>query len=287
MSFDTPLRYPGGKGRLANYVAEIIRMNDLQGGVYAEPFAGGSGIAISLLKAEYVRSIHINDLDRCVYAFWHTVLHDGPWLCEKIKSVTPTLDIWHQHREVLADKENADLADLGFATFFLNRTNRSGILTGGVIGGLQQTGKWKIDARYNAEDLAKRVKAISDLAPRIRLTNLDVMDFIDTSLAEPQSRTFVYFDPPYVGQGKALYKNHFKGTDHKTLAKAIQERVQVPWILSYDNDEEIADLYEDRDQEIFSLNYSAQGHYVGRELMIFADGLQIPQKVYHTRSRVA
>jgi DNA adenine methylase len=84
----TPLRYPGGKGKLAAYLKSIIEANRLHDGEYVEPYAGGAAIAFELLFQEYVSRIHINDLSRPIFSFWQAVLNDTNELCrlERISS---------------------------------------------------------------------------------------------------------------------------------------------------------------------------------------------------------
>jgi len=287
MQFPTPLRYPGGKGRLAHYVAEIIELNELHGGGYAEPFCGGAGIALSLLFAEKVGHIYLNDIDRSVYAFWHTAVHQNEELCRRIQDTPVDMDTWHRQRAVQDAKESADLIDLGFSTFFLNRTNRSGILMGGVIGGKEQTGKWKIDARFVKKALIERVELLGYYANNITVSQADVANFIDKYVSKMPLNTLIYFDPPYFNKGQKLYQNHFAGKDHERLAEKIQSSVKQPWIVSYDNVDKISALYSSQDQEVFSLNYSAHLHTQGSELMVFKEGLDVPERVYTSRAMVA
>ena len=142
----SPLRYPGGKSRITNFVAKLIKDNNITGGCYVEPFAGGAGVALNLLLDGIVDRIFINDKDRSIYAFWDSAInHTERFIC-RLESVNVTIEEWKKQREIQLNKENANLFDLGFSTFFLNRTNRSGIIMAGVIGGISQTGKWKIDA---------------------------------------------------------------------------------------------------------------------------------------------
>ena len=285
MSFDTPLRYPGGKGRLTNYIAAVIRDNDLIGGVYAEPFAGGAGMAISLLLSEYVRHIYINDIDRYVYAFWYSVIHHNQDLRDLITETPVTMEQWHLQREI-QQKEGASILELGFSTFFLNRTNRSGILNGGVIGGLQQNGEYKLDARFNKLDLSNRIRKIGNYAWRIHLTNLDAREFIQQTIPSLPANSLIYFDPPYFVKGQKLYENHFTPDDHAYLAHQIV-KVNLPWLVSYDNVSEIAQLYESFPQKVFSLNYSAQKHYEASELMIFSERLKRPEAIIPTRASLS
>lgn len=69
MDYCSPLRYPGGKGKVADYFKQIFRDNSLYDGVYVEPYAGGASVALSLLFNEYVSKIIINDIDRSIFAF--------------------------------------------------------------------------------------------------------------------------------------------------------------------------------------------------------------------------
>ena len=166
MPFYTPLRYPGGKKRLAPVVMRLLEVNGLKDIEYAEPYAGGASMALTLLFEEYASAIHINDLSRPVYAFWHTVLNEADELCRRIDRVKVTMREWHRQHKIYEQRETADLADLGFAAFFLNRTNRSGIIGGGVIGGKGQGGDWKLDARFTKADLIRRASPHSRAFPR-------------------------------------------------------------------------------------------------------------------------
>jgi DNA adenine methylase len=135
--FCSPLRYPGGKSKLTAYVLETMKLNGLEGAVYVEPFAGGCSIAWYLLLNGHARKVYINDLDPAIHAFWYCVLYKTDELCELIRTTSVTMDEWHKQREIYRKSTN-DYLPLGFATFFLNRTNRSGIIKAGVIGGLEQ-----------------------------------------------------------------------------------------------------------------------------------------------------
>lgn len=284
MNFSTALRYPGGKGRLTSYVSEIVDLNGIASGSYVEPFCGGAGVALNLLFAEKVNHIHLNDVDRSVYAFWHAVLHHNEMFIQKIINTDIDVKNWKKQKEIQERKESADIFELGFSTFYLNRTNRSGILKGGIIGGKNQDGKWKIDARFKKEKLIERIRLIRFYADDITIYNKDVIDLIDEDFPNLPINTLVYFDPPYFNKGQKLYENHFSKEDHQKLAVKIQENVDQHWIVSYDNVPDISELYKDRGQEVFSLSYSAHGHHKGSELMIFKDDLQTPDRVYSSRS---
>ncbi len=254
-SFVTPLRYPGGKGRLGAWLADLIRHNELRGGCYVEPYAGGAGAAVYLLANDQIDRIAINDLDPVVHAFWWAVLNDTDHFKEMILETPVTMDTWYAQREILANPEGVDLTTLGFATFFLNRTNRSGIIKGGVIGGQKQTGKYLIDARYNKGGLAERVAKIGSLRNRIQLFNMDAIELLSSPFLELDEQSLVYLDPPYYEKGSQLYRNHYQPEDHQRIAQAVMA-IKSPWLVTYDNCEEIRAIYQEAQGVEFSLHYS-------------------------------
>jgi DNA adenine methylase len=273
----TPLRYPGGKGKLAPFVKQLIESNGLSDGEYAEPYAGGAAIALELLFHEYVSRIHINDISRPVYAFWRSVLDDADALAALVVDTPLTVDEWDSQKQVYANHAEHDNLKLGFATFYLNRTNRSGILNGGIIGGRDQTGPWKIDARYNARDLAARILAIGRQSQRIAVTNLDACEFIRRGARTWPERTLVYLDTPYFAKGRHLYHDFYRLKDHTAVAAAVLTEIKSQaWIVSYDDVPEIRSLYSDTRHNAYALGYSARTARAGAEVMFFKDGLTIP-----------
>ena len=195
MPFYSPLRYPGGKRRLAPAIVRLFKENNLKGVEYIEPYAGGASLALTLLFGGHASIIHINDLSRPVYAFWHSVLNRTQELCDRIEQSPVTIEEWEFQREVYGDRNSADLFDLGFATLFLNRTNRSGIIGGGVIGGKRQAGAWTLDVRFNKPDLVKRIKDISQHKSRILLYNRDALELTTYVLPTLDQNAFVFCDP--------------------------------------------------------------------------------------------
>lgn len=276
MRFSTPLRYPGGKGKLTDFLKLVFVQNDLLKGHYVEPYAGGAGIAINLLLHEYVSCIHLNDLNHFVYTFWRVLLDDPDGLSKLINDTDVTMDEWHRQKERFKDPSNHTPLEIAFSTFFLNRTNRSGIIWGGVIGGKNQSGDWKLDARYNKPDLISRIEKISLHSANIRLYNLDAKQLITEILPSLPKETLVYLDPPYYVKGKGLYQNHYLHDDHVAIAKLVTEKIKQPWIVSYDHAPEIVRMYEDCPTIEYGINYSAQDRYKGAEVMFFSDDLLIP-----------
>jgi len=276
----TPLRYPGGKSKLAEYVKEVIRTNQLYDGDYVEPYAGGAGIALELLFQGYVTTIHINDLSQPVYSFWKSVLNDTDELCRLVKNTKLSVASWDRQKRIFSNPRDYSYTQLGFATFFLNRTNRSGILNGGVIGGRDQTGPWKIDARYNAEELIFRIESIAKMKRHIKLTRKDALALLQIGLKKWPKKTLIYLDPPYFEQGRELYYDYYQRDDHGILAKFIAAKMSGRhWLVSYDNVSPIKTLYSSFRSVVYNVGYSAREARVGKEVMFFSPKMEIPNLV--------
>jgi DNA adenine methylase len=273
----SPLRYPGGKAKLSGFVKAIFRANNLLDGSYAEPYAGGAGVALTLLFEEYASRISINDLDPGVFAFWHSVLHDTENICRLVRNTRLTPAAWERQRRIYHDRPNQSRLALGFATFFLNRTNRSGIIaSAGMIGGKSQQGIWKLDARYNHLELMSRIVKIAKYADRIALFNLDAMEFIARCATALPGRSLVYLDPPYYVKGQQrLYANYYGPEEHAAIPTYLSA-LPLPWIVSYDNAPEIRRLYREHRSLKYSLQYTAAARQEGAEVMFFSDDLHIP-----------
>ncbi len=276
MIYYSPLRYPGGKGRLSGYFKQIYETNSLCGGVYVEPYAGGASVALSLLIDRYASKVIINDIDSSIYAFWYSVINKTEGLCRLIRDTPVDVKTWEFQRKIQKERDKHDLLELGFSTFFLNRSNRSGILDAGIIGGKSQSGRWKIDARFNKNELIRRIQRISQYKDKIELHNLDAMRLIKQIIDELPRKTFVYFDPPYYMKGKALYLNFYREDDHTSVANRISQISLQKWVVTYDRISFIEKLYSQYRYMKYTLNYSASKASKGEELMIFSDNLKIP-----------
>jgi DNA adenine methylase len=274
--YASPLRYPGGKRKVTNFIKLLMVENDLVGCEYVEPYAGGASVALALLFEDFAEQVHINDLDGSIYAFWKAVLDTPEELCREIEKAPLTMKEWHRQRAVQGDKDASDF-ELGFSTFYLNRTTRSGIIRGGVIGGLRQTGKWKIDARFNRMDLIRRIERIARYSERISATSIDAAEFV-TEKVPSINHPFIYLDPPYYVKGQGLYQNFYKHEDHELVAKLVRQ-LEIPWIVSYDSAPEIIEMYEGLDHLKYDLNYSAANRYRGAESMFFSSKIERPHDV--------
>lgn len=274
--FTSPLRYPGGKGMLTNFARILISSNNLNGGDYVEVYAGGASIAWSLLFDGYVKRVHINDISKPIYSFWKSVTKYTDDLCQLIYDTPVTIEERLRQKNVQKNPDNHSLLELGFSTFYLNRTNRSGVLSGGAIGGNNQMGRWKIDARFNKPDLVARIQRIADYASRIRLHNKDASVFIKEQLPKLPEKTLVYLDPPYYAKGNTLYENHYSPEDHDSLSRLIS-KIRHPWVVSYDNVRPIRKMYKNYKSIEYKLSYSIYNRYKGLEVIFFSPNLIVPK----------
>lgn len=275
MRYLSPLRYPGGKARLAPYLSRLIRAQNPRPRQYAEPFAGGAGAALHLLRNDNVEGIHLNDLNPGIAAFWRASLDYPYHFCRLVETVPLTIDEWHRQADIYANPARYDDFELGFATFYLNRTNRSGILDARPIGGFQQLGRWKIDARFNREALCSRIQAIADLRDRIFVTEYDALDFLN-GMQDIAKDVFVYVDPPYLVQGQGLYLHALDTQAHLELARLLAS-AEFPWLLTYDDDPRITSLlYDEVRCATFDISHTAHRQHVGTETVIYSANLAIP-----------
>ncbi len=278
MRYATPLRYPGGKQRLTLFVLEVLRANDLQGCDYVEPYAGGAGVAIRLLLEGHVTNIHLNDSSKAIYAFWRSILTQTEEFCRLVSTASLTVEEWKRQREIIRNAGNHSELELGFSTFFLNRCNRSGVLSGGLIGGLQQNGPWKMDARFSRNELIRRIEVIADRRSSITVRNLDAEQFMADYIPTLPAKSFVYCDPPYFNKAQRLYLDSYQTEDHARIACVIQKGLPRSWIVSYDSAPEILEYYAKRRSFLYNLQYNASTVYKGREVFVFSDDLVLPSE---------
>jgi DNA adenine methylase len=277
MKHYSPLRYPGGKNKLSAFIAKICIDNKINGH-YVEPYSGGASVALFLLLEGFVSKITINDKDRSIYAFWHSVLNSTNELCKMIENVELTISEWKKQKEIQTNKKTVDLLSLGFSTFYLNRTNRSGIINGGVMGGIEQDGNYLMDCRFNREDLINRIRVIAKMKRQIRLYKKDATKLIDKIANEAGNDNVVfYFDPPYYLKASSLYMNHYKEENHKIVSEKIKSIPNIKWIVSYDNVPEIQKLYSECPKKEFSFKHTAYESRIGKEILFFSNNIIQPK----------
>ena len=290
------LRYPGGKSQLKNFIVELLKDNKMEEATYIEPYAGGAGLALSLLMSGHVNKIIINDYDISIWSIWNAVLNHPEELKERISKEEITIENWFKHKKIFSDlKDISKLSDrdlllkLAFSTLFLNRTNVSGVIKGGVIGGINQTGNYKLDCRFNKKTLIKKIDKISSFSSSIELHNLDAVNFVESVvLKQNENKTFVFFDPPYYGKGPELYSNFYKHHDHLILAKVIQDsNLKCRWITTYDECEEIKSMFDTSRGYVYSLKYSLADKRNASELMFISENLSFKSKFNYIKDLVA
>lgn len=268
----TPLRYPGGKSKLYEYVRELVILNNCS--TYIEPYAGGAGVALRLLINRDVDRIMINDYDKSIYALWYSILNDSEKLIELIEKTDISIDEWYNQKSIQENKQlTENLLELGFSTLFLNRVNRSGIIKAGVIGGKNQTGHYKMDCRFNKSDIIERIRLIASFKHKIKLHNLDAEVFIKKSISRTKD-SLTFFDPPYYQKGPGLYTNFYSHEDHVNLSKTIKKHMDNKnWIITYDIHDEIKNIYDEYDYKKYYLNYSITNPSKGQEYMFFSKNI--------------
>jgi DNA adenine methylase len=273
----TPLRYPGGKSKLAPFVKALLRCNDLEDGHYVEPFAGGAGIALEILLQGYVSRISLNDISLPIYAFWQSVVMDSGRFAAQIEDVDLNVSEWDRQKGIFKKQDTRDLFSLGFAAFYLNRTNRSGVLNGGMIGGRAQSGNWQMDARFNRSDLAYRVRKIGKFSDRIAISCEDAVSFLQKGSKEWPENTLIYADPPYFEKGRQLYYDFYRESDHAKLGEIFRGSMNDrKWIVSYDDIPEVCAIYEGHTTRSYNVPYSVRYVGLGSEVMFYSPSLVLP-----------
>lgn len=273
----SPLRYPGGKYKMYEYVAQLIQENNCN--TYIEPFCGGAAVALELLFDGVVKKIIINDYDYTIYCFWDSVLHRTDEFIKMVLQVDVSMEEWYKQKAIREDLDSYNSLEIGFSTFFLNRTNRSGIIDkAGPIGGFSQQGDYPINCRFNKERLVTQIKKIGERRDSIKVYNLEALDFIDDVISKTR-KAFIFFDPPYYGKGPGLYTNFYCHGDHANLAQAILEKLKNrKWIVTYDNVNAIKSMYSKVNSVEFELKYSLQSKRSGSEVMFFSKQIHRPEQ---------
>lgn len=274
MSFFSPLRYPGGKTRLSYFLEKAIVKNFSENEkiVLVEPYAGGAGASLKLLFSGKVDKIIINDLDKAIFSFWKIAVSEPDFLINRIKKVSIDIDEWRKQKEVYNNSSSTP-RELAFATLFLNRTNRSGIIEGGPIGGMDQSGFWNVKARFTKNTIIERLEKIKEFKNKIKVRNLDGITLLkQLEKNKKKNNYFIFLDPPYYQKGKSLYLNHYIDKDHKKLLKLL-EKSSLKWVMTYDDVSYIQNLYDKFRKSKFVINHSAFEARQGKEVLIFSNNV--------------
>lgn len=276
MDTRNPLRYPGGKTKLVPYIQKLLITEGLKNCTFYEPYAGSAAVTFHLLKNNMIKKAIINELDPLIYCFWYSVMNYTQELTEKIISVDISVETWKEISKYRRSEyiKNKSILEIGFAGFFLNRTNYSGIIKANPIGGIDQGAKNKIDCRFNKEKLVSSIYELSSFKDRLQIYNMDAIEFLKlTTKYKRNTNIFVYIDPPYFEKGPTLYRYFYNNDMHKELAKYIKTKA-FPWLISYDDNFQIKNLYKRKFQQQIYMDYSVNTNKKGKELLI--SNMEIP-----------
>jgi DNA adenine methylase len=273
----SPLRYPGSKARITDMVAGLLEKNLLVGSHIYEPFAGGSAVSLNLLANDFVRSATWVERDPLIYSFWKMVKDRPDTLIDRMMRGRVSLAAWRRLlplREI--DKPTrVNVADLGYAGLFFNRTCFSGIVGAGPIGGMTQSSPYKIDCRFNKKELASAIRGTSEILKKVEIVFGDGIEFLQKQCLGMPAHSFVYIDPPYVANGHKLYRYFFDKAEHEQLADAVSD-LRVPWLLSYDHHDLIRGLYVGEQTKFVKTYQSLQGSRFVKEILLLSEDFMLP-----------
>ena len=274
----SPLRYPGGKSRTSTFIEDIILLNNLEGCTFYELYAGGAGASLNLLFSGVVKKIVLNDLDFHIHAFWQSIMHHTDEFLRLVHDAPVDIENWKTQSHIYGHFKEFDTVSVGFSAFFLNRTNRSGILyNAGPIGGFDQSGNYKIDVRFNKLDLIGRVERIADLRDKISLYNRESIELLQKIFSSVGESRFIFLDPPYYVQGERLYLDFYQDDNHVNLRDILIKNREGSWFLTYDNCSRINELYSGIRRSHLSMSYTLQDKKQAKEVMMFSDDLYLPR----------
>lgn len=270
-----PLRYPGAKRSLTDYVDGLLTANHLQGCCFFEPYAGSAVVGLGLLQHHRIANLVLCEKDILLYAFWECVFNHPDVLCNRIVDTPITLETWQRlniYRQITA-LDQANLLDLGFAGLFFNRTNFSGILKANPIGGINQTSQYDISCRFNKAKVIEIIRGLSAYSDLVEVHFADALQYMRTQKARfIRQNCFAYFDPPYYEKGSKIYRHYYTNQDHINLAQYVREVRHLAWIISYDDAPFICGLYGDTGAQYqpFFLDYTCASRVrtQGQELLI-------------------
>ncbi len=257
----TPLRYPGGKATLINYVKKFLHSNEISVDYILEPYAGTASVSIGLLRDNILSHAYINNADQMVYAFWKTIIDNNNEFIEMVNSVDVTLDTWYEYKKYVIDNPLTKFneKDVAMAFLFLNRTSFSGIIKAGPLGGKNQISKYGISSRFNKKKISDKIHFLNQFSDKINVSNQDGIGFMKDRAREYPD-VFIYVDPPYYKVGRLLYNAYFMQKQHEELASYLKSMEEQPWLLSYNNEEFILNLYSEKNSQEIYLDYHS-GHY--------------------------
>ncbi len=270
MSF---FRYPGGKNKLKKIIIKKILPYINNKTQYREVFFGGGSICLDMIKDNTIDNIWINDKDIGIACLWTSLISHHQILKEKIIHFTPSVDKFYNIRDELLQLKTqpSDIIDIGFKKLAIHQLSFSGLGTksGGPLGGKEQKSAYKIDCRWSPDYICKKIDKIHNLLNNIKIykgscTNLDFEHIINDN----HCNSVLYLDPPYYIKGNELYQYGFTQEDHIRLSNLLYN-TKHKWVLSYDDCEEIQELYQWANIQQISASYTISGSRQKTELLIW------------------
>ena len=260
MPIYSPLRYPGSKRKLCNYLGRVLTHNDLRPQILVEPFVGGGSVFLNFLSINEGSEAIIADKDELVYSFWKVLFTEPSHLINFVKKVKVNLENFEKYKYISSHTHEFNRKKLAETCLFLNRTSFSGILddSAGPIGGREQKSLYKIDCRFGRENLIKKIKRISIFKNRVTVLSYSWEDTLKYVSGKDKYRNvslLFYFDPPFYEKADKLYRHHFDSASHKNLRDKLM-KLKQSWILSYDRAKEIQHLYSTFGRINVSMPYS-------------------------------
>jgi DNA adenine methylase len=272
------LRYPGGK---TNVVGQITsRLQAMFAGLspsaeYREPFIGSGAVAISLLQRQ-PGPAWINDRDPAMAALWDSVINrsDSLKLLVTLFSDIINVNYFYYYKKYLCsivnpeDLQRFDPGWVALAKLAVHQMSFSGLGTcaGGPLGGRSQRGQSRVYSRYNAELLCTKIDSCRDILSTVPLRN-GICTCLDFEELFSPGEAVIYLDPPYYEAGPELYQHSFHHNDHVRLAGLLRKETR-PWLLSYDANPAILDLYSWARIEEIEVPYPINGCEKKVELLI-------------------
>ena len=283
----SPLRYPGSKIRVVDYMSKVLDFNGFRADILVEPFVGGGSVFLNFLANDWAKRVIIGDKDRLIFSFWKTLFGDTRYLINFIRKVNINLREFKYYKQITVNQSEYEEKKLAEACLFLNRTSYSGLLTDdvGPIGGKLQKSEYKIDCRFNRKTLIERIEEIAKFKPKVKVLPYDWERTIDYALEKSkEAKLLFYLDPPFYLKGHLLYRCYFENGEHYELSEKIKS-LKFKWILSYDKGPEIRKMYSEFIKKGLAFPYSlnSSARRIETEYFITCKDFQLPPERFLTK----
>ena len=253
------LRYPGGKTRGVEFITRFFP-NQLD--VLLSPFLGGGSVELSV--AAKGTKVYGYDIFNPLVEFWQCLLSSPDELAFEVEKYFPLskekfYELQKTQTSLFTKLERAA------AFYVLNRASFSGAtLSGGMSPNHPRFTETSIQRIRNFFNPNMHVKQA---------------DFKESLNKHPYS--FAYLDPPYLIKNSLYgYKGDtHKDFDHLGLAKILKNREH--WLLSYNDCEEIRDLYAGFHIITPNWKYGMSNDKSSKEILIFSKNFIVKGEYYY------